>query len=805
MIKYRIYVENVINGAGDITVPSTSTNDEKRYLSAATQLIKNWQLFIKDPSFQVDFEISLRDFLLLIKSTIKIANYALSHYAIEYLSLFKINDNIGVSPSFPKYINNDFIHQCYRPVENAKTQKSPLKTNEYIRELTDFSYFKSEEQKLSVLGALNTPKGFTTLISMSTGGGKSLVVQTVAYQSSGLTLVVVPTVSLMLDQVRNARLILNPNNPDEVSYYNSDTDATKIAKLIKQGVIKILFISPEAIIKNDLLRDIIEKENEVGNLNNLIIDEAHIVVEWGTSFRIDFQCLDALRKKWLSKNRNLRTFLLSATFSKHTVDILKRSFSEGNNWIEIRCDSLRKEPRYYFERVASHSDKSKKQIELIMKLPHPMIVYVQRPQDAIDLQETLKQYGVNNAQIFTGRTSASQRDQLINMWTNDEFQIMIATCAFGVGVDKKNVRTVLHLYVPDNPNKYYQEAGRGGRDGYPCLSVMLYESADLDSAFGLTTKTMTAKKINDRWFSMINSLNTIKYGDGKVLIDTSAKPSYSESDEFLDWANEKDINWNVYVIMLLKRAGLLEITDVEFKNGKDLFMVELINRGLLNESEKIQEKIQIIRDKEWKEVESEFKLVKDMLKYSSDQCVSDTFCEIYDLADPCCSGCKSHSIVIESPKNKFPLKKQISYFEDSDFDGASPFFKGNHFAVIKFDNLQYVLETIENYMDSVVVGENHEDDRSRKYNTFDLWEFVGLCNYMPSLLGKNVAVLMDNDEQAIHDILLRAKTVSNKYKINFAFLVSEDYHLPIKNKKLSEIVEGPLYQEYILEDVARDV
>ena len=298
-MKYRDYVEGVINGSENIIVPSTASSEEEHYFSAATQLIKNWRLYKADHSFQVDFEITLRDFLLLIKSTIKINDYKLSKYGVENLSLFELNNTIGVSPAFPKYINNDFVHQCYRSIDVENKQSTQLKTNKYISELTGFSHFKSKEQKMAVLGALNAPEGHTTLISMSTGGGKSLVVQTVAYQSAGFTLVIVPTVSLMLDQVRNARLILKPENPDEISYYSSDSDTAKTAKLIKQGVIKILFISPEAIIKNDLLRSTIEKENEKGNLDNLIIDEAHIVVEWGTSFRIDFQCLDALRKKWI--------------------------------------------------------------------------------------------------------------------------------------------------------------------------------------------------------------------------------------------------------------------------------------------------------------------------------------------------------------------------------------------------------------------------------------------------------------------------------------------------------------------------
>ena len=99
-----------------------------------------------------------------------------------------------------------------------------LITNSYIRELTGFKSFKSNEQKLAVTGALRTPEGYTTLVSMTTGGGKSLITQTVSYQGDGLTLVIVPTISLMMDQYSNAKNIIKSNTDEEIFYYHSDSD-----------------------------------------------------------------------------------------------------------------------------------------------------------------------------------------------------------------------------------------------------------------------------------------------------------------------------------------------------------------------------------------------------------------------------------------------------------------------------------------------------------------------------------------------------------------------------------------------------
>ena len=133
---------------------------------------------------------------------------------------------------------------------------------------------------------------------------------------------------------------------------------------------------------------------------------------------------------------------------------------------------------------------------------------------------------------------------------------MIATCAFGVGVDKKNVRTVLHTYVPENPNKYYQEAGRGGRDGLPCLSCMIYTNQDVDSAFNFVSKVITTEKLIGRWFSMLNSNKTQPLLDSRYLIDTYVKPDYNTDEEYIDSISNKDINWNVYVILFLRQKWI---------------------------------------------------------------------------------------------------------------------------------------------------------------------------------------------------------------------------------------------------------
>lgn len=187
-------------------------------------------------------------------------------------------------------------------------------------------------------------------------------------------------------------------------------------------------------------------------------------------------------EKWKRKSDDfIRTFLLSATLSDDVVDTLFALFgSEGKN-AQVRCDALRQEPRFYFHSAKSKKEQDDKTIEAIKLLPKPMVVYVLEPREAKDLQKKLRQVGYKNIPVFTGETKEADRDIVLTGWKNHDFDVVLATSAFGIGVDKPDVRTIIHACCPENLSRFYQEVGRGGRDRLPSLSLFIPYQSRYDS------------------------------------------------------------------------------------------------------------------------------------------------------------------------------------------------------------------------------------------------------------------------------------------------------------------------------------
>lgn len=521
---------------------------------------------------------------------------------------------------------------------------------------TGFSAYRSFEQKIAVHTALSLPEGYTLLVSLPTGGGKSLVTQMLASTSDGLTMVIVPTVALALDQFYAAQ----HNLMDDSGIYcyrgeQSDADRAEIIKALKEKTARILFTSPEAVIKNPELYRLLDEAAQSRYLTNVVVDEAHVVPDWGVFFRPDFQLFSILLKKWKSESgEHIRTVLLSATLSEDVVDTLFTLFgSQGRN-VQVRCDALRQEPRFYFHSAKSRKEQTDRTVEAIRLLPKPMVVYVLEPREAKELQKRLHQEGYRNIPIFTGETRDAERNKVLTGWKKQDYDVVLATSAFGIGVDKPDVRTILHACCPENLSRFYQEVGRGGRDRLPSLSVFIpYQiqhdgDGDVRRALGLVTKrVLTVKKLLIRWNSMLANPETMIDGDECVL-NTAATPS-TMSDEEAENAGSRNVAWNVNLLLFLYRTGFIDLLDVRhvFDNStmppKQHYTVtvKLLKPEVLGDEDRLAKALEDPREKEFQEQMEGYKIMSKLVSKPLASCWGRVFGHLFPLSREVCNGCPS--------------------------------------------------------------------------------------------------------------------------------------------------------------------
>ena len=795
----------------DMRVNSTDLlNGDNVNTAVADRMINAYQRFMSNQTFekQIEFECSLRNFLLYLKTSVTIKGYNLLTPNRFGLKVNYSNNSIYANFELPNYVNETFVRTTF---DNQQVQKVADDTaikavNPYIYKLTKqkFRTFKSIEQQLAVMGALRVPAGYTAMVAMSTGGGKSLITQTVSYQyDNSLTIIIVPTISLMLDQQRNASSIIKPDNKKEIMYYHSGCNVDELISALDKNLVRMLFISPEALIKNIRIQDSILKANSKGYLKNLVIDEAHIIIEWGASFRVDFQCLDSFKRLLVKDNPSLRTYLLSATFSKKVVDNLKMFYGDDDRWIEIRLDALRKEPRFDIIKCNSYTEKHDRIKELVCKLPRPMIIYVNSPDDAEKVQHELAKVGFDNTRIFTGKTKSIDRERIINEWISDKFDLMIATCAFGVGVDKKDVRTVIHSYIPSSADQYYQECGRGGRDGLPCLSVMLYTDDDIKATMSMTQKVLTVEKLCGRWFSMLNNRKTNIRLDS-IVIDTSVKPNYSDTDSFYVDVNNADITWNVYVILLLRRARMIEITDVKYSDYRYIFNIRLIDKRIRFDCEQTIEIFNSIRDDESKSIYMEIKELTSKLRRVGKSCWSSMFNDIYLLTEEYCAGCNNHNDIRSERGNHFPLKKPIFYPVSIPEGKLCDVMTGTKEMLIICEEDSY--EIIQNLLigaDIIIIPDESElafrllNSKIIKPTQYCMGysEFFDLSRMNSYYyLSGNIVFYIGDDQELAERVL----NISHDKEYNRVYVVNSDFYIAKRNKNISELVNGACKYDYII-------
>ncbi|HWO99000.1 MAG TPA: protein DpdF [Bacillus sp. (in: firmicutes)] len=519
--------------------------------------------------------------------------------------------------------------------------------------MTGYVSYTSREQKLMIQASMNMKPGDTLLACLPTGGGKSLVgllpsffetkggTLRGAIDKAGTTIVVVPTVSLALDQCRAAKDFFSRVSdtcfmPQAYVGDMKKEERSNLFQSLSEGTIPVLFTSPEALM-NRGLNDVVMQAARKGFINRLVIDEAHIVVDWGIKFRTEFQLLSAWRKRLLEESKGrLKTVLLSATVTDWTAKILRELFSEPGHYTEVRSDQLRPEPTYLLDTSISEEIRYNKIVNSIHLLPKPIILYVSKKEHAKKWRDLIREKGYRSVEIFTGDVSGGERQRIVEWWNEDKIDIMIATSAFGMGVDKRDIRTIIHCCMPESINRFYQEVGRAGRDGLASLSLLSFVPQDEEVARGLMSNAViTTETLTERWDRLFSRSTKTDLSD-EYWIRMSVQPSHLEGTQ----SGKQNQDWNESLLLLLYRHKFIDVKQViHDENGNREILVKVLYYETINDPKLLYEAVEPYRKQERDRINKELAQMKKLIDQGNDHCFSTFFSNMYPYVERICSGC----------------------------------------------------------------------------------------------------------------------------------------------------------------------
>lgn len=374
----------------------------------------------------------------------------------------------------------DSILPATKPSGKAPAGKAPPGSEPFINEVYSIlqSTFKLLSFRPNQLEAVSaTLQGKDTFVLMPTGGGKSLCYQLPALVSSGrtrgTTIVISPLISLMQDQVQH---LLDRNiRAGMVSSKGTASERKHTVELFRSGQLDLVYLSPEMVNASLQIQTIISRLNSNQQLARIVVDEAHCVSSWGHDFRPDYKGMNMFKQQY----PNIPLMALTATANeKVRMDIihhlnmaepvlLKQSFNRTNLFYEIK-----RKNGNYLEWIRDY---------IVAKYAHNTgIIYCHSKQLCEQTSEKLNMWGLKTSFYHAGM-GPSERFDIQKKWQDGTVKIICATIAFGMGIDKPDVRFVIHLFIPRSLEGYYQETGRAGRDGKPSECILFYSYKDARS------------------------------------------------------------------------------------------------------------------------------------------------------------------------------------------------------------------------------------------------------------------------------------------------------------------------------------
>lgn len=463
------------------------------------------------------------------------------------------------------------LRQIYLGANSAQGRRlGRYPADPFWKEALGKEEYLSAGQRAAARSVALAPAGSTTIVCLPTGHGKTEVALAPALiesESRGVSVFVVPTVVLALDMERRVRTLLSRDGATSTTgryaYTGGLPDDVKAAIRtdIREGRQRILFTSPEALVSG--LSEALADAAQAGYLKYFIIDEAHLVEQWGNDFRPEFQTMSAQRRIWLRdapSGRQVVTVAMSATLTAVQINTLELLFGAAGSTRVVWASALRHEPSSYVYACSDERERDAAVVEAVTLLPKPLVLYATRVKDAQAWAARLCEAGLRRVALVTGKSSESERTAAIESWRSAPergdatlFDIVVATSAFGLGVDMDGVRSVVHACVPETVDRYYQEIGRGGRDGFPCLGYMITAPGDFPTAAKVNANVViSARRGWERWQRMFHYAAVA--GDGRTRrVSLDSRPGDMRE------GHGRNRSWNLRTLNLMVRSGLVTV------------------------------------------------------------------------------------------------------------------------------------------------------------------------------------------------------------------------------------------------------
>ena len=420
------------------------------------------------------------------------------------------------------------------------------KYQEILKQYWGYDSFRDlQEEIITSIG-----EGKDTLGLMPTGGGKSITFQVPALAQEGICIVITPLIALMKDQVQNLR----KREIKALAIYSGMTRQEILTALENCifGNYKLLYISPER-----LDTEIFRTKLRSMKVSMITVDESHCISQWGYDFRPAYLKIAEIRELL----PEVPVLALTATATPEVVtDIQARlKFREGN---VFRMSFERKNLAYI---VRKTDNKTKELLYILQRISGSAIIYVRNRRRTKEITELLMNEGIT-ADFYHAGLDNAVKDLRQKRWQSGEVRVMVATNAFGMGIDKPDVRIVLHLDLPDSPEAYFQEAGRAGRDGEKAYAVILYSKSDKTTLHKRVVDTFPDKEYILNVYEHLQYYYQMAMGDGFQCIREFNLEEFCRKFKYFPVPVDS-------ALKILTQAGYLEYTDEQDNSSRILFTI----------------------------------------------------------------------------------------------------------------------------------------------------------------------------------------------------------------------------------------